>query len=348
MGRKMLERTYDNLTHQIWKVSHALSFYLQDTYTGRALAKFGDLLAQLWYFVVLGALLSTLVWRFLPKRRLQRALAGRSSILLASLLGLVSPMCTFAALPMVGTLIAAGMPAAPLIAFAVASPLMNPTLFTYTAGTIGLEMAWARLITACCMGLFAGYATRLALGRRFISLEDIVVERLPTGLYPIVSGGADQGWRYEVGTLARRFVGDLAFIGKFFALGLAVASLASVLLSEEMVLMVLGPGSAWAVPAAVALGVPLYACGGGSIPIVETMIQMGMTTGAALAFFIAGPATKFATLGVLAAVFGRRMLSLYLVVMLAGALFWGYLYPFERPALQVLEGGAPYSELVSQ
>jgi uncharacterized membrane protein YraQ (UPF0718 family) len=61
------------------------------------------------------------------------------------------------------------------------------------------------------------------------------------------------------------------------------------------------------------------------------MIRLGMTPGAALAFFIAGPATKFHTVGALAAVFGRRLLACYLVVMIAGALAWGYLYPFAAP-----------------
>ena len=38
-----------------------------------------------------------------------------------------------------------GVPAAPLVAFVVASPLMNPALFVYTAGTISMEMAVARV-----------------------------------------------------------------------------------------------------------------------------------------------------------------------------------------------------------
>ena len=121
---------------------------------------------------------------------------------------------------------------------------------------------------------------------------------------------------------------DLAFISKWFSVGILIASLAGALLSPEMVRAVLGAGSRWSVPAAVALGVPLYACGGGALPIVETMVQMGMTPGAALAFFIAGPATKFHTLSTLGAVFGRRMLLWYLVVMIVGALLWGHLYPF--------------------
>ena len=144
--------------------------------------------------------------------------------------------------------------------------------------------------------------------------------------------------------MARRFKEDLLFIAKFFVLGLFIAALVQTFLTREMVLIAVGPGSKWAVPAAVAMGVPLYACGGGTIPIVETM----MTAGAALAFFTAGPATKFSTLAVLTGVFGRRLLAFYLVVMIGGALVWGYGYPFSTQALSSAgERGAQYEDFVA-
>jgi hypothetical protein len=60
----------------------------------------------------------------------------------------------------------------------------------------------------------------------------------------------------------------------------------------------------------------------------------GHDTGAALAFFISGPATKFSTLSMLTAVFGKRLLGLYLIVMLGSALLWGYTYPFTSSYLE--------------
>ena len=148
--------------------------------------------------------------------------------------------------------------------------------------------------------------------------------------------------------LARRFRGDAIFVSRYFLLGIFIAALASTFLSQELVTKIVGTGSVWAVPTAVALGVPLYACGGGSLPIVEIMMQMGMTPGAALAFFIAGPATKFSTLTVFGAVLGRRPLLFYLIVMLTGALLWGYLYPFSGEYIAVYQGGATYEQLVGR
>ena len=335
-----IQTLYHDLTQPLWQAASIAEHYLRDTYTLRVLANFWDLAAQLWYFVVLGALFSTLAWRYLPKTRIRRALQQRAngSIVASTLLALISPLCTFAAIPVAGRLINMGVPAAPLVAFVVASPLMNPSLFVYTAGTISMEMAVARLITAASVGLLAGFAVQSVLRR----LTFAVRTALPAEHAPAKTDG-----RSEARILAQRFHTDLLFIAKFFSLGIFIAALVKTFLSQELVLALVGPGSVWAVPVAVALGVPLYACGGGSIPIVESMMQMGMSPGAALGFFIAGPATKFSTLTMLGAVWGRRILLFYLGLMLVGALFWGFLYPFGDENIQAKTGGV-YEELMGR
>ncbi|MCY3665914.1 MAG: permease [Gemmatimonadetes bacterium] len=336
----MIQTLYHDLTHPLWQAASIAEYYLRNTYTLRVLANFWDLAAQLWYFVVLGALLSTLAWLYLPKTRIRRTLQQRAngSIVASTLLALISPLCTFAAIPVAGRLINMGVPVAPLVAFVVASPLMNPALFVYTAGTISMEMAVARLVSAASVGLLAGFAAQSTLRRLTFAVRTAV---------PAEHAPAKTDGRSEVRILAQRFRGDLLFIAKFFGLGIFIAALVKTFLSQELVLALVGPGSVWAVPVAVALGVPLYACGGGSIPIVESMMQMGMSPGAALGFFIAGPATKFSTLTMLGAVWGRRILLFYLSLMLVGALVWGFLYPFGGENIQAKTGGV-YEELMGR
>jgi len=241
--------------HQFWRLCNVVESTLEGTYTGLILGDFWNLAAQLWYFVALGALISTLIWRFLPKTWVQQKLQKRmnGSIVLASLLGLVSPMCTFAAIPVVGTLIGVGVPAAPLVAFMVSSPLMNPSLFVYTSGVISTEMAVARLLTALSVGLAAGFAARLALDRGLLRFDRLSLDVVPQGLYPAVAGGVGLSFGAQIGLFLRRFFQDLAFIGKYFALGIFIAALVKAFLSEELVLMAVGPGSGWAVPTAVVL-----------------------------------------------------------------------------------------------
>jgi uncharacterized membrane protein YraQ (UPF0718 family) len=74
------------------------------------------------------------------------------------------------------------------------------------------------------------------------------------------------------------------------------------------------------------LGVPMYACGGGAIPFVNTMINNGMGKGSALAFFIVGPATRPAPLAAMAALFTPLFLLGYCVFLILSAVIMGFVY----------------------
>ena len=72
-------------------------------------------------------------------------------------------------------------------------------------------------------------------------------------------------------------------------------------------------------------GVPLYACGGGTIPLLREWLAMGMSMGSASAFMITGPATKITNLGALKIVLGMKRFVLYLAFVMAFSLLTGLL-----------------------
>jgi uncharacterized membrane protein YraQ (UPF0718 family) len=73
------------------------------------------------------------------------------------------------------------------------------------------------------------------------------------------------------------------------------------------------------------IGVPLYVCGGGTIPILQGWLANGMSIGSAAAFMITGPATKITNLGALKIVMGLRRFLLYLTFVMLFSLLAGIL-----------------------
>lgn len=73
-----------------------------------------------------------------------------------------------------------------------------------------------------------------------------------------------------------------------------------------------GGNEAFGVLMAATIGVPLYACGGGTIPLLQTWLMGGMSLGSAAAFMITGPATKITNLGAIKIVLGIKRFALYL------------------------------------
>ena len=74
---------------------------------------------------------------------------------------------------------------------------------------------------------------------------------------------------------------------------------------------------------AATIGVPLYACGGGTIPLLRQWMVQGMSLGSAAAFMITGPATKITNLGALKIVLGARKFIAYLLFTLLFAFLTG-------------------------
>ena len=70
-------------------------------------------------------------------------------------------------------------------------------------------------------------------------------------------------------------------------------------------------------------GVPVYMCGGGTIPLLQQWLTDGMSMGSAAAFMITGPATKITNLGAMKIVLGWRRFVIYLVFVMLFALVTG-------------------------
>src|SRR5687768_13719622 len=67
---------------------------------------------------------------------IRRALSGHpvKAILLATVIGAFSPFCSCSVIPVVASLLIAGVPLAPVMAFWIASPSMDPEIFVLSAG----------------------------------------------------------------------------------------------------------------------------------------------------------------------------------------------------------------------
>ena len=111
--------------------------------------------------------------------------------------------------------------------------------------------------------------------------------------------------------------------GVYFLFGILLSALFQRYVPQEVMVDVFGGNEAWGVLMAVTVGVPLYACGGGTIPLLREWLWEGMSLGSAAAFMLTGPATKITNLGAVKIVLGVRHFLLYLAFIMAFAFTTG-------------------------
>lgn len=93
------------------------------------------------------------------------------SVLLATLLGAISPFCSCGVIPLIASLLMGGVPLAPVMAFWIASPSMDPEIFFLSVATIGWELSVWRLAVTFVISLMAGYLTHLAFQKGMLGKD---------------------------------------------------------------------------------------------------------------------------------------------------------------------------------
>lgn len=275
-------------------------------------------LRQIAFYWILGMVIGSLVSVF-AKDAIHNCFDGLRDkkwgvwgVIPASLLGIVSPLCMYGTIPIAASFSRHGMRHDWLAAFMMSSILLNPQLLLYSTA-LGTKAVLVRLVSCTLCGIAAGFLVHLAYGKKpFFDF---------TGFEPRVSHDTDPN-------LFLRFVKNLGrnikATAPYFLIGVLLSALFQRYVPPEGFGALFGKrNEGFGVLMAATIGVPLYACGGGTIPLLQQWLVSGMSMGSAAAFMITGPATKITNLGALKIVLGAGRFVLYLAFVMAFSLLAG-------------------------
>ncbi|RPI06257.1 MAG: hypothetical protein EHM64_03685 [Ignavibacteriae bacterium] len=263
-------------------------------------------------YLLISIILNVLAFRYFRDRKIQFSSKNEYlAIVSAALIGLASPLPTYAAIPIGLSLKNSGIPFSAVMAFILSSPLMNPTIFFLTATQISLEMAVARTISAFLLAITGGLLAIRFSGVLAPVITKALVERKPH----------DRSLWMDI-------YGNTKYIVKYFSIAILLSAAVKALIPPETIAALLGGNAKVSTLVAIGMGVPFYTCGGSAIPFMETLMEMGLQKGPMLAFFLAGPATKLETLYAYKSGFGTRILLFYLVLTLLFSYAAGLIYSF--------------------
>ena len=238
-------------------------------------------------------------------RSLQNKEIGVLGIVAASALGIASPLCMYGTIPIAASFSRSGMKDDWLAAFMMSSILLNPQLIIYSAA-LGQTVLAVRVISCFLCGIAAGLLIRFACGGRpFFRFE----------------GFDEPKSRDTDPNLLLRYLKNLGrnvkATGIYFLFGILLSALFQRYMPSDVMATLFGGNEALGVLMAATIGVPLYACGGGTIPLLQQWLQDGISLGSAASFMLTGPSTKITNLGALKIVLEFRPFLFYLIFVMA-------------------------------
>ena len=226
---------------------------------------------------------------------------GLLGIIPACILGIASPLCMYGTIPIAASFRKQGMREDWLAAFMMASILLNPQLIIYSAA-LGTTALTVRIVTCFLCGCTAGLLVFVFYRKTDFFNFDGFEERASHDTHP------DMIIRYLL-----NFLRNVKATGPYFLFGILLSALFQQYVPQEFMVDAFGGNEAWGVLMAATIGVPLYACGGGTIPLLQQWLWDGMSMGSAAAFMITGPATKITNLGALKIAMGWKRFALYIM-----------------------------------
>lgn len=260
---------------------------------------------------------------FVSPEKVRSALAGRNAVagtVAAAGFGILTPFCSCSAVPLFIGFLEAGVPLGVTFAFLVASPMVNEVAIVLLWGLVGPQLTIAYVVAGLIVAVFAGLLIgRLGMERYVedyvwkIRAGSVVIDAKPT-----LEERVRDAWRSTLDIVGR--------IWKWVSIGIGVGAFIHGFVPTDLVVRIGGEDNPLAVPALVALGVPLYSNAAGTIPIIEALLGKGLPVGSALAFMMAITALSLPEMLILRKVLKPRLLATFVAIVAAGIVVIGYVF----------------------
>jgi hypothetical protein len=292
------------------RAGESLEFFLYDT------AKIMLLLVGLIF--VVGMLRTAL-----SPERVRDVLAGRGLLLglvLAALLGAVTPFCSCSSIPLFIGFVAAGVPLSITLTFLIASPLINEVAVVMLGGTFGWGVTAIYVAAGLLLAILAGWVfSRVDLDRW---VEPFVFST-PVAALSAEGGSPTLAARVDAArTETRDIVGK---VWPYVLVGVGLGAVIHGWVPADFFARYAGSDNPLSVLVATLAGVPLYANAAGVIPLAEALWVKGVALGTVMAFMMSVVALSVPSLVMLRRVLRMPLLILFTAIITVGIVAVGLL-----------------------
>lgn len=267
--------------------------------------------------------LVTFIRSFLPPEKIKKVLTNRFELIgniLAALFGIITPFCSCSAVPLFIGFVESGVPLGVTFSYLISAPMVNEVAIVMLLGLFGPGITLLYITSGVVIAVIVGFI----LGR--LKLEHLVEDYV----WKIKAGNSTQIVKISVKERLEEslhYTKDLVKkVFPYVLLGIGLGSIIHGYVPENLLTQIAGKNNLFAVPIAVAIGVPLYSNAAGTLPIVKSLIEKGLPFGTSLSFMMAVTALSLPEMIILRKVLKLKLLIIYILILALGIMFTGYLF----------------------
>lgn len=283
------------------------------------------LLTRMSPYLLFGFAAAGLLHAFMDTRRITAHLGERSlvSVVKASLIGIPLPLCSCGVLPLAASLRREGASKGAILSFLISTPTTGVDSIFATYSLLGWFFTAYRVLASFAAGVLSGLLANVLLKD-----DDAVKAGVPRCKMCEMAEEHGHSFVYKAKSAFKyAFVELMTDTGKWLLAGVIIGGTIAYFVPESFVRTFMGSGLR-AMLIMLVIGIPMYVCASGSIPIAAALMLKGLNPGAAFVFLFAGPATNAAGMAVIGGQLGRKALAIYLFSIVVCSLAMGALLDF--------------------
>jgi uncharacterized membrane protein YraQ (UPF0718 family) len=268
-----------------------------------------------------------IVHTFVSPERTRAMLSGKRlgvGNVMAASLGIVTPFCSCSAVPLFIGFLQAGVPLGITFSFLISAPMVNEVALALLFGMFGWKVAALYLV----MGLLVAIAAGLVIGK--LGMEEHLEDWVRAMQNSQSADGLEtvpRSWGARIDSGLSHVQGIVGKVWPYVIAGIALGAGIHGYVPEDFMASIMGKDAPWwSVPAAVAIGVPMYSNAAGIIPIVEALMGKGAALGTVLAFMMSVIALSAPEMIILRKVLKPRLIATFAGVVATGILLVGYVF----------------------
>jgi hypothetical protein len=199
--------------------------------------------------------------------------------------------------------------------------MVNEVALVMLFGMFGWKVAALYLGTGLSIAIVAGFVLGRLKLERFVEPWVYEAMKAPAGFEEERLG--------LVGRVQKGREAVVDVVGKVWPwvlVGIAVGAGVHGYVPEGLLAGFMGKSAWWSVPAAVAIGVPMYSNAAGIIPVVQALLEKGASLGTVLAFMMSVIALSLPEMIILRKVLRPPLIAAFVGVVATGIMLVGWLF----------------------
>ena len=275
--------------------------------------------------LAIGFLISGFIHEMMPEDLVLKHLGsnGIRPILYSTLIGTVLPVCCWGSLPIAVSFYKKGAKLGPILAFLVATPATSVSALLVVYSVLGLKFAVYIFSAVIIMGVGIGMIGNTIKIESRRAHENITCPHCDL----------KSEHTHPKKTFAEKIISALKYayielpqeIGLELFVGLILAAFVSTFMPVgRLVKLYLGGWFGYVF--SIVFGVLMYLCSTASVPLIDSLIKLGMNPGAGMTLLLIGPVASYGTILVLRKEYGVKVLTIFLASLIAMSLLLGIGY----------------------